>query len=326
MKKIFISLFFIVYSTLWVNANSIDFYPEKDNSWWFWNVQVSELEGRINLLQDKTGLNTDIVILWKNDKQWCYTNPNFDNCVKEKYWYSSDIIIVLKMKSSISSKGDIRSYLDNKNHPIITTDILKWIQDDIVYNFWNNDFRKWILEYYDKLSYNIDWTCRDLLRENKNLEGSLYNTECKVLSLKKVYNENELLRTEAQKDASLMKIIYILSSIIIFIIFMIWMNIYYLWRLKKVLSDIKFILIDLDRQKTFKKDILTTRESLEKLVKNLEVYLANADKIWIKVRIQYKEINNEADKIKFEYNKSVENFNSQDELTEKIEDFKNINI
>jgi hypothetical protein len=32
--------------------------------------------------------------------------------------------------------------MDNKNYPIITTSILKNIQDKIVYNFKNNDFKK----------------------------------------------------------------------------------------------------------------------------------------------------------------------------------------
>jgi hypothetical protein len=46
----------------------------------------------------------------------------------------------------------------------------------------------------------------------------------------------------------------------------------------------------------------------------------------LKVRKYYLEVTNQSNKIKAEYEKSVENFNSQDKLNKEIEDFKDINI
>ena len=83
MKKILITVFLIIWTVSITNANSVDFYWEKDNS----RSEISSLEEGIKQLQDNTGLNTDIVILWKNDKEWCYNISNFENCVQTKYWY-----------------------------------------------------------------------------------------------------------------------------------------------------------------------------------------------------------------------------------------------
>jgi hypothetical protein len=326
MRKTLLIFIIILFTIATTNANSVDFYGEKDNSWWLWNSQISELEWKINLLQDKTWLNTDIVILWKWDKYWCYNIPNFDNCVKTKYWYWSDIIIVLKMKSDISSRWDIRSYMDNKNFPIITTSILKNIQDKIVYNFKNNDFKKWLLEYYNKLELTINNSCHKILDENKSFWWKLYDSDCNISSLIKAYNQNELLRTKAEKNASFMRNIYIWISLFIFTLFMIVMHIFYLWRLKKVFNDIKFQLIDIEDNKTFKKDIQNTKNELEKLIKKIEIYLWNADKNWIKLRKYYLGVDKKSNEIKANYEKSIENFNSQKKINKEIEDFKNINI
>ena len=326
MKKILISLLLVILNFAIVNANSVDFYWEKDSSWWLWNSEISVLQNKINTFQKNTGLNTDIVILWKLDSKWCYNIPNFDNCVQSKYWYWTDIIVVLKMKSDISSRWDMRSYMDNKNYPIITTSMLKNIQDSIVYNFKNNNFEKWLVEYYDKLNKKFINTCNNLLKENENLWWKLYKSKCNIPSLQKVLNENKILETNKQKNASFMRNIYIWISFILFIIFMIVMHYFYLWRLKKLFNDIKFQLIDLDKKKTFKQDYEKTKKDLEKLVKKIEIYLWNSDKIWTKLRKYYLEVNEKADEIKSEYNKSVENFNKQDELNKELQDFKNINI
>jgi len=326
MKRILIAFLLLIYSISIVNANSIDFYWEKNNNWRLWNESVLKLTERINLFQKNTWLNTDIVILWKWDKKRCYTNPNFDSCVKNQYWYVSDIIIVLKMKSDISNRWDIRSYMDNKNFPILTTDLLKSIQDSIVYYFKSNNFTGWLLAYYNNLENKINNNCNKLLSENKLLWGNLYTTKCKIIPLKEVYNQNELLKEEKASKASLMRNIYIWISIFIFTLFMVVMHVYYLWRLKKVFNDIKFQLIDLDDTKTFKKDLEKIRKDLEKLIKKTEVYLANSDKIWVKLRKYYIETSKKADLIKNEYEKSVKNFNSQDKLNKEIDDFKNINI
>jgi len=220
----------------------------------------------------------------------------------------------------------MRSYMDNKNYPIITTSMLKNIQDSIVYNFKNNNFEKWLVEYYDKLNKKFINTCNNLLKENENLWWKLYKSKCNIPSLQKVLNENKILETNKQKNASFMRNIYIWISFILFIIFMIVMHYFYLWRLKKLFNDIKFQLIDLDKKKTFKQDYEKTKKDLEKLVKKIEIYLWNSDKIWTKLRKYYLEVNEKADEIKSEYNKSVENFNKQDELNKELQDFKNINI
>jgi hypothetical protein len=154
----------------------------------------------------------------------------------------------------------------------------------------------------------------------------LYDSDCNISSLIKAYNQNELLRTKAEKNASFMRNIYIWISLFIFTLFMIVMHIFYLWRLKKVFNDIKFQLIDIEDNKTFKKDIQNTKNELEKLIKKIEIYLWNADKNWIKLRKYYLGVDKKSNEIKANYEKSIENFNSQKKLNKEIEDFKNINI
>jgi len=326
MKKILLLTLFTIFSITSTNANSVDFYWEKDGSWWLWESEVSQIQEQIDLLQDKTWLNTDVVILWKDDKQWCYTNPNFDYCVKENYGYWSDIIITLKMKSDISSRGDIRSYMNNVNYPVLTTGMLKSIQDSIVYNFWNNDFKKGIIEYYNKLDSRIIGKCTSYKNENKNFWWKDYNSDCKIKSLIDLNEKNKVLKEKAKEEASFKRNINIVITIVIVISFMIWMQIYYLWRLKKLFKDIKFQLLDLDKWKTFKWDLENTKKELEELIKRLEIYLWNADKIWIKTRKYYLNVNKESKKIKEAYEKSIENYNNQDKLKKDISDFKDINI
>ncbi len=326
MKNILIFLFSFIFLIGNVSANSIDFYWDKYDSWNLGENEILEIKSKIDYLQNKTWLNTDVVILWKKDNEWCYLQSNFDSCVKDNYWYSSDIIITLKMKSDISDRWDIRSYMDNKNFPIITTDVLKSIQDSIVYNFGWNNFKEWIIEYYNNLDSKIRDNCKSLKSENIKLWWDLGDSWCKINELKVINEANIVLREKAKKDASLMLVIYILSTIIIFIIFMVGMHSYYLWRLKKVLNDIKFQLLNLDKNKTFEKDSEKLSKDLELVIKNTQLYLADADKIWIKVRKHYLEISKIADKIKFEYEKSVKNYREQEKLHKEVEDFKNINI
>ncbi len=326
MKNILIT-FLLLIGTIWItNANSVDFYWEKQYSWWLWKNQVSILKDKINVFQNKTWLNTDIIILWKWDVEWCYNNRNFDSCVNLKYGYASDIIIVLKMKSNIFSKWEIRSYMDNKNYPIVTTIMLKNIQDNITYNFKNNNYVKWLIEYYDILGDKFIKNCNELLGENRKLWWDLYNSKCLISSLQKVYKQNEIIKKELWRDASFMRNIYILVSLFIFTFFMIVMHIYYLWKFKKVFNDIKFQLIDLDTVSTFSNDLEKSSNDLKRLIKKMEIYLANSDKNWIKVRKYYIEVSLEADRIKKDLEKSVKNYNSQDDLNKKINDFKNINI
>lgn len=328
MKKILYILIGILLTISTTNANGIEFYWEKDDSWWFDNSNISIIKKKIYSLQDKFWLNTDVIILWKNDKKWCYLEANFDNCVKENYWYSSDIIITLKMKSDISDKWDIRSYMDNKNHPIITTDTLKNIQDAIVYNFWNNNFSKWISEYYTKLDFEISFLCSELLIQNEKLWWNSYENmnSCKVIEIKKLFDKNDILSKELAEKNSFKRNVNIVVFIIIFLSWMIWLNMYYLWRLRKIFKDIKFQLINLEEWKTFKEDLNITKKSLETLIKKLEIYLGNTDKIWIKSRRTYLEMKKESNKIENIYEKSVKNYKSQDKLKEELDNFKNINL
>ena len=104
------------------------------------------------------------------------------------------------------------------------------------------------------------------------------------------------------------------------------MQIYYILRLKKLLQDIKFQLLNLEEKKAFKEDYINTKENLEKLIKSIEIYLGNADKIWIKLRTYYLDSTKLSEKIKTKYNKSSKNFNSQDELRKQLDDFKDINL
>lgn len=326
MKKIFISLILFLVFFNYSYSNNVDFYWEKDSSWWLNEIQVKNIKSKIDEIQDYTWLNTDIVILWKNDGKECYLDPNFDNCIKNEYWYASDLIIVLKMKSDISDRWDIRSYMDNKNYPIITTYLLKNIQDSIIYNFKDSNYEEGIIEYYNILKSIIESKCLEIKNENINLWWTFNDVECRVENLKKVSKENDILSEEKKEKNAFKRNINIILSIVLFISFMVWMQLYYLWRLKKLLNDIKFQLLNLDKKHTFKKDFIKIKKDLNKLIKRIEIYLGNADKIWLKLRKYYLESTKKSEEIKTNYDSSVLNFNSQEKLKKEIDDFKNINI
>ena len=75
------------------NANSIDFYWEKNNSWDVSSTKnIEEINSKLESFYKKKWLNTDLIILWKWDS--CYLKTNFDSCIQKRENYSSDLIIV----------------------------------------------------------------------------------------------------------------------------------------------------------------------------------------------------------------------------------------
>lgn len=355
MKYIFRLIFVLLLSIEFVNANSIEFYWEKNESWWLNNDVILELEWKIDNLQKTTWLNSDIVILWKGDKNLCYNKLNYDNCVKKEYWYNSDLIIILKMKSDVSNKWDMRSFMENRNLPILEPALLKTIQDSIVYNFWENNFKKWLIEYYDILEKHILQNCDKIKDYNQKKWWNSYNLDCSIASQKiiiennKIYKEkdNIILQNKLEKERiiveaerakekliyeleaekrAFMRIIYITVFIVILFIIVWWSYIYYRNNLTKLLADIKFRYIDISDIETFQIDREIAKKQLKSLIKDLEYYIWNIDKSIFKMRSQYIMVNKDFIDIDKKLRKSIKNYASQQKLKNKVEKIKKINI
>ena len=162
MRKIIIFIFSIFLFIVSVSANSLDFVWEQNPEWKLeWENKI-KIEQKINELQQKYALNIDVVILWANDEKKCYSITAYDTCLQKSYFYNSDLLIGIKMKSASSSRWDIRSLIKDNYIHVIPTLSLKNIQDDIIYNFKNENFTKWILEYLDRLDKKINNTCEKI--------------------------------------------------------------------------------------------------------------------------------------------------------------------
>ena len=309
MRKIIIFIFLILFYTLSVSANSLDFVWEKNPEWKLeWENKI-KIEEKINELQQKYGLNIDIVILWANDEKKCYSVNSYDTCLVKSYFFNADLLIGIKMKSAYSDRWDIRSLIKNDYLQVISTLTLKNIQDDIIYNFKKEDFSKWILEYL-----NI-------------LDSKIHNTCIKISDWKKCEIQSLVVASEWYKTKILLqKWIFL----IIFILF-IWWGFYwrrrsYMKKLKNLFKDIKYYLLELENIEMFeidKKDIIKELNIIHKLLEN---YLWNLDKSTSIIMKYYVEKKKDFEIIQEKTHILMQKYTSQEKLRSEVNEIKSINL
>ncbi len=329
MKKVLqIVIFSLVFFTsFWiVNANNIDFYWEKKESWDMSDTKSIEyIVFKLEEFYKKTGLNTDFVILWKWDS--CYLKSNFDSCIQKRENYSSDLIVVLSMKSDQKIRWDIRSLIKEQFKEIISPRELKEAQDSITYNFKNQYFKWGLVELLDVLSKKIDYKCWIVW---------LWKW-CNMVKLAKDYHNYLIIEDRKHQDHitklieenkynAMMKNIYILLSIVLIIIFYFGFKKIYIFRINNLFKDIRYKSMTLDDFELFKKDKKEIIDNFDKIYKKLEIKLWNLDKNILNLVKVYNKNKNEFEKINTKLEKMQDMYKSRGDLKEKLDKAKKIDL
>jgi len=312
MKNIYKILIFIIFviNISNVSANQIDFYWEKNSSWGF---NESEITSQLEKFYKKTALNTDLIIVWKWDS--CYLKANFDSCIQKRENYSSDLLIILSMKSDIKSRWDIRSLIKDEFKESITPRELKNIQDNIIYYFKSNNYNWWIKQYIFLLENYINSKC---------LEVGVQ--ECNAINLAKQYHTYITNKELEKENSAKRKIIYYILLIASIISSYIGLRKIYIFRLNNLYKDIQYKILTIDDKKLFEKDrenILKEYKILEKIIKEK---LWDLDKNTFSLISYYNEKKNKFLKLNKQFENMQKAFLEKGELKEKISKFKNINL
>jgi hypothetical protein len=311
MKKILL-LIFLFFSFIAISfANQVDFYWEKQNQW---NINVSELNTKLENFYKKTGLNTDIIILWKNDE--CYLENNFDSCVQKNKVYSSDLLIILSMKSDIKSKWDIRTLIKDEFKESITPRELKNLQDQIIYNFKNQNFTKWLSEYLWLIDSLIFSKCNEIWT----------NFNCDAVKLAKKYHSYIAEQEDKKAHSAFMKNIYYLLFIIWIVLWWLWWKKFYTNRINYLFKDVKYKKVSINDYKLFEKDKEEIAEKLDILEWILEAKLWDLDKNVFSLRKFYNQNKQKYNQLE-ENIKQIQNaFLEKEEIQKQVEQIKNINL
>jgi len=266
MKKIIKIFLIYMLFVASASANNISFYWEKNLSWDLAQSRnITEINKNLENFYKKTGLNTDFVILWKWDS--CYQKTNFDSCFQKKENYSSDLIVVLSMKSDIKSRGDIRSLIKDEFKESITPRELKNIQDSITYNFKNKNFSKWLKELLNNLDNLINRKCYEV-----------WINSCDAVKLAKQYHNYVAKKEYEKKYNAMMKFIYYIVTIVWIILWYLWLKKFYVRNINNLYKDLKYTISALDDYELFEKDRKNILKSLNSFNKKLKKELWNLDK------------------------------------------------
>lgn len=312
-KFIILCFSFLLFS--WVNANSLDFYWEKDSSWDILNTQnIEKLNTQLNQFYNNTWLNTDIIILWKWDS--CYLNNNFDSCIRDRESYSSDLVLVLSMKSDIKTRWDIRTLIKDEFKESITPWELKKLQDTITHYFWNKNFTTWIIEYLWKINNLISSKCREVWIKD----------ECDAVKLSREYHSYVATKEYEAKYNAMMKNIYYIIGIISIILSYLWLRKFYINSLKNLHKDTKYKITSLSEFEIFKKDREYILNSLEWLEKHLKIKLWDLNKNAFTLKSFYKKQKNVFKSINNELSEMQKSYLNREKLKEKIEKIKSIDL
>ncbi len=305
--KIFILLCLIIPSLTY--ANQIDFYWKNDVF-----LDTTTINNNLNNFYKKTGLNTDIIILWKWDN--CYLENNFDSCIQKNYNYSSDLLIVLSMKSDIKNKWDIRSLIKDDLKEVIKPSDLKNIQDSIISYLKNNNYTWWLNSYLSSLTKLIN---------NKCVEVWL-NTSCKTRDLVKEYHNFIAEKEYEKKYNSMLRIMYLIIFIIIIIVTYILLKKFYIYSINNLHKDIKYQISSIWDYELFEKDKKEILINLNWLYKYIQNKLWDLNKNTFYLRRFYKENKELFQKYKKEIFKMQESFRKKEKLKNEVEKMKKINL
>lgn len=318
MRKSLNTILFLILSILSssVYANQVDFYPEKDNSWEISSDEkIEKMNKKLDNFYTKTWLNTDLIILWKWDS--CYLDNNFDSCIQKKENYSSDLLIVLSMKSDIKDYWDIRTLIKDEFKESVTPLELKKLQDEIIYYFKNEDFSWWITKLLDNLEKLI-WNKCDEIWIEKDL--------CNAPNLAKQYHSYVAEKEAEKKLNAMIKIIYY----IIFVVLVVWsyyfMKSFYKKSINNLYKDTKYKITTVWEFEIFEKDKEKIKKKLEWLSKKLKIKLWDLNKNPFSLWKYYKQEKQTFLDIDSEIWKMQKSFLEREQLKEKIEDFKKIDL
>lgn len=312
--KILLTVIFVFFiqSTF---ANQIDFYWEKDNSLDIYqDININKINNSLENFYKDTGLNTDIVILWKWDE--CYLESNFDTCVQENHNYSSDLIIIFSMKSDIKSGWDTRTLIKDEFKEVLTPKDFKNMQDQIIPDLKISDFTWWINNYLIYIWEFINNKCIEVWLEKS----------CDVVKLEREYH-NFVTNKEAQKKYnSMMRIFYSFILLLLIIFIYKWFKIYYTKSINNLFKDIKYKITNIWEYKIFEKDrddILSQLDSLWIVVKNK---LWDLDKNTFNLRKFYNDNKRRFSSIELEISNMQKSFTEKEELKDKVEKMKGIDL
>ena len=293
-------------------ANQVDFYWERKSTW---NINTSVLNKSLDLFYKDTWLNTDIIILWKSAP--CYLENNFDSCIQKMKNYSSDLLIILSMKSDIKARWDIRSLIKDEFKESITPRELKNLQDSIIWYFKNWNYTQWLKNYLEQLKELIDDKCLKIGIQN----------DCNAIILAKKYHNYVANLEEKKKESAQKKLIYYITLFISFVLSLFWFRKYYINNINNLNKDVRFLYMQVDSEKDiFIKDKEKLKERIKNLEKTLKSKLWDLDKNAFKLRKFYNEKKDEFLKLQNEYEEFKKYFLSQDELKNKIDKLKKIDL
>lgn len=317
MKKIIKLLTIVIFllSTSSLYANQVDFYWNKDSSWDIWSSKnISNINTNLEKFYNKTWLNTDIVILWKWDE--CYLEANFDTCTQEKHNYSSDLIIVLAMKSDIKDRWDIRSLIKDEFKEVLSPKDLKDMQDLITYNFKNTDFTGWLTLYLSHIWDFISKRCIEVWLASS----------CDTVELAKQYHSFVAEKEYEKKYNAMMKIVYYVIFLIFFIISYILLRKFYIKQINNLFKDVKYKIITLWDYKIFENDKEVVLKSISSLSSELKNKLWNLSKNVFNLKSFYKTKKETFVLIEKNLSEMQESFSKKELLKEKVETMKKIDL
>ncbi len=311
LKIIFILIISYIFSLPISYANQIDFYWEKDSSW---NINETSINEHLDNFYKQTWINTDIIILWKwND---CYLENNFDSCIQEQENYSSDLLIVLSMKSDIKSDWDFRSLTDDDYNEIISTSELKNIWDQITKYLANWDYNSWINKYLE-----IFWT----LINSKCIEVWLWN-DCKIDKLAKEY-KNYIAEQSYKKQYYTM--MYLLFIILIFLTIIFIYKIIkkqYIKKINNLYKDFSYLKKNIWTYEIFSKDKEKIENQIDIIIESIANKLWDLDKNIFYLKKYYKSEKEKIKQIEELIQQMKKTYLKKEEIKEKVEKMKGIDL
>ncbi len=333
-KTVISSILFLSLFLSFTLANRINIL---DTLWRDFDINTKTIDSKLENLQDKYGLNIDIAVLGEDDKS-CYTDPYFYTCIQREYNYTSDILINIKKKLSSNDRGDINTLREDKFSFFIDTYTLNEAQDKAIPYFKKEDLNNGILTYLTELDSKLAISCDNIYNNYISLykqitdnKKTILKKSCNVFDLKKIYNSSLTLTKEIsyqkKKEATKRMIIYIILGILIifglYFGYIKFQTSRYTHKLKSMLKDIKFYKIELEDKNSFfpdaKKEL---NDDILFLEDRLERYIGDMDKNRKLLKKQYNLFSIEKEKISKLRKKSIYDYTHQDELKEKIEEFK----
>ena len=282
--KSFFALTMLLFS-LSVSANQTDIYGDSNLSLNIYNDSYrAKLDEKLDVFYERTGLNTDVVILWKWDD--CYLNPDFDSCIQQRENYTSDLIIILSMKSDVKKIWDIRTLVKWAYNKIITPELLTKKHDEALERFEKNNFIDGLIWYLDWLevdienacdAYWIEWICNA-----PELERNYYAYVNKI-------KHNELLEK-----------VYLW----LFLLLIIWSIFFYLFYYRKQLilldEEINFYVLSLwddetEKLKDLKEKLKRLKLSIDNNLVEMNKNILNWKKFHLEMKQRFDEIKLQAD-------------------------------